>query len=150
MSTETFLKGPKLVAAYENNSIRLNSHMGEGLVCVDFPKEWLEWVDAYVRGDQGSPLVLKLDHLTLFQREVLEALNELPRGSTMTYGALASSIGRPGAARAVGNSCRLNPYPFLIPCHRIVASTGVGGFAYPLKIKEILLEFECGTVPAFS
>lgn len=148
MSTEIFSAGPSLIATQSAGTIRLALHDGSGLVCKDFPKAWLDWVDSYVQGGQTEPIDLNLEHLSPFRQEVLKALREVPRGSTVTYGELASNAGKPGAARAVGSSCRLNPYPLLIPCHRVVASNGLGGFAYPLNIKLLLLEFDSGTLPA--
>jgi len=62
-----------------------------------------------------------------FQRRVWSALREIPAGKVMTYGELAQLLG--SSARAVGNACRRNPTPIVVPCHRIVAATGLGGFA---------------------
>ncbi len=61
----------------------------------------------------------------------------------MTYGELAANIGQPKAARAIGMACHHNPYPLFIPCHRVIASgKRLGGFAYDLKMKQLLLNFE--------
>ncbi len=64
---------------------------------------------------------------TPFQRRVWHALRQLPAGQTITYGALAARLG--SGARAVGNACRANPLPLVVPCHRVVAAGGLGGFA---------------------
>jgi O-6-methylguanine DNA methyltransferase len=75
--------------------------------------------------------------------EVLNTLQHTSFGEVMTYQQLASHIGRPKAVRAVGSALHRNPLPLLIPCHRIVSKKdGLGGFAYLLEIKEILLNFE--------
>jgi O-6-methylguanine DNA methyltransferase len=65
-----------------------------------------------------------------FARRVLEAAREIPPGRTITYGELARSVGRPDAARAVGQIMGSNPVPLIIPCHRVVAAGGrSGGFS---------------------
>jgi len=64
---------------------------------------------------------------TPFQKRVWQALLEIPPGRVRTYGDLARSLGT--SPRAVGNACRANPIPLLIPCHRVVAADGLGGFA---------------------
>lgn len=80
---------------------------------------------------------------TVFQQQVWQALQEIPYGQTMSYGGLAASIGRPNAARAVGAAANRNPFPIVIPCHRLVGSTGnLVGFAGGVKVKQALLELE--------
>ncbi len=64
---------------------------------------------------------------TAFQQRLREALLELPAGQTVTYGALARRLG--SSPRAVGAGCRANPLPLLVPCHRVVAAGGTGGYA---------------------
>lgn len=66
---------------------------------------------------------------TKFQSSVLRACRQIPYGSTLSYGALAAKSGSPNAARAVGSTMKSNRFPIIIPCHRVVASTGVGGFS---------------------
>jgi methylated-DNA-[protein]-cysteine S-methyltransferase len=82
---------------------------------------------------------------TPFQRRVWQALQEIPSGMTMTYGELAELVG--SGPRAVGNACRANPCPLIVPCHRVVGKTGLGGFAgerggEKLEIKRWLLRHE--------
>ncbi|HEX6266952.1 MAG TPA: methylated-DNA--[protein]-cysteine S-methyltransferase, partial [Burkholderiales bacterium] len=84
---------------------------------------------------------------TPFQRRLWEALCEIPRGKTLTYGELARRLD--GEARAVGQACGDNRLPIVIPCHRVVAANGIGGFAhatggYLLEAKRWLLAHECG------
>jgi O-6-methylguanine DNA methyltransferase len=59
-----------------------------------------------------------------------------------TYGEIAAALGKPGAARAVGNACGANPLPLYIPCHRVVAGNGLGGFTSGLAWKRALLKAE--------
>ena len=77
-----------------------------------------------------------------FARRVYEALMDLGVGETATYGEIASRIGSPGSARAVGTACKRNPFPIIVPCHRVVRSDGLGNFAYGSQLKEQLLDFE--------
>lgn len=84
---------------------------------------------------------------TAFQRRLWDALCAIPRGTTLTYGELARRLG--GEARAVGQACGDNRLPIVIPCHRVVAANGIGGFAhatsgYLLEAKRWLLAHECG------
>jgi methylated-DNA-[protein]-cysteine S-methyltransferase len=80
---------------------------------------------------------------TPFQREVWEALRDIPYGVVWTYGHLAASIGRPGAGRAVGAANGSNPLPVLIPCHRVVGADGqLTGYGGGLPRKRALLELE--------
>ena len=76
-------------------------------------------------------------------RRVLSEDGEIPRGRVMTYGGLAASLGVPGGARAVGNAMAGNPFPLVIPCHRVVRSDGsLGGFGGGLSMKRALLAME--------
>ena len=79
---------------------------------------------------------------TDFQRAVWTALRNIPRGETKTYGEIAAAIGRPNAMRAVGTACGANPLPLFIPCHRVVARNGLGGFGSGLPWKKMLLTTE--------
>jgi methylated-DNA-[protein]-cysteine S-methyltransferase len=83
---------------------------------------------------------------TEFQRQLWDALCEIPRGKTLTYGELAQRLGVD--ARAIGQACGDNRLPIVIPCHRVVAADGIGGFAhatsgYLLEAKRWLLMHEC-------
>ena len=78
-----------------------------------------------------------------FVRDVLTACCRIPRGEVRTYGQLAALVGKPGAARAVGQVMAWNPVPLLIPCHRVVRSGGfLGGFGGGRRWKEYLLARE--------
>ena len=90
-------------------------------------------------------------HGTPYQHRVWQALLEIPSGQTQSYGALAQQLG--SAARAVGQACGANPIPVIIPCHRVLAKSGLGGFMHhasgnPLQIKRWLLEHEHVLRPA--
>ena len=80
-----------------------------------------------------------------FRRSAMAALSAIPYGETCTYSDLATQCGHPGAARAVGAVCRSNPIPILIPCHRVVSSNGIGGYAgleQRIELKRALLAIE--------
>jgi methylated-DNA-[protein]-cysteine S-methyltransferase len=84
---------------------------------------------------------------SLFAQAVWRALMEIPRGQTRSYGEIAAVLGRPNAARAVGQACGANPIPILIPCHRVLAANRrIGGFSGGLAWKYCLLELEGITV----
>ena len=76
-----------------------------------------------------SDIPLDLRALTPFQRRVAEVLRATPSGQTISYGEVALLAGRPGAARAVGQAVKANPLLILIPCHRVVAAQGPGGWS---------------------
>ena len=82
---------------------------------------------------------------TPFQQKVWRELENIPPGKVVSYGELAKKLGT--SARAVGNACRNNPIPVVIPCHRVVSKTGIGGYAGDtggelLRIKSWLLQYE--------
>jgi len=79
---------------------------------------------------------------TEFQRKVLKKVAQIPFGATMTYGEIAEAIGKPKAYRAVGSANAKNNLPLVIPCHRVVASHGLGGYGGGLKLKKKLLKLE--------
>ncbi|HUY17520.1 MAG TPA: methylated-DNA--[protein]-cysteine S-methyltransferase [Acidimicrobiales bacterium] len=79
---------------------------------------------------------------TDFQHEVWDALKEIPYGEVRTYGDVAVSVDRPLASRAVGNANHANPWPVVVPCHRVVSSTGIGGYGGGDDVKRFLLDLE--------
>jgi methylated-DNA-[protein]-cysteine S-methyltransferase len=86
---------------------------------------------------------LDLSKATAFQKLVWQAAQTIPHGQTKSYGWIAAQIGKPNAAKAVGQALGRNPIPILIPCHRVIAGGGkLGGFFCGLDIKKLLLEIE--------
>jgi len=79
---------------------------------------------------------------TDFQKRVWQHISEIPYGNTITYRRLAELAGSPMGSRAAGTACGANPVALLIPCHRVVAQNGLGGFAGGLAIKKALLGLE--------
>jgi methylated-DNA-[protein]-cysteine S-methyltransferase len=102
-------------------------------------------IEKYV-ADPGYRFKLPLKHIgTAFQRRVWEQISAVPLGETRTYGDLARALR--SAPRAVGQACGTNYFPLVIPCHRVVAANGLGGFAhtsdgYLLDVKRWLLAHE--------
>lgn len=100
----------------------------------------------YAAGKKISFKHLRLDlsDQTEFSREVLKQCRRVGYGRTLTYGQLAEKAGSPRGARAVGTCMRKNRFPLVIPCHRIVAGSGIGGFSGPTGclMKQKLLELE--------
>ena len=82
---------------------------------------------------------------TDFQQKVWKEILKIPYGETRSYKQIAINIGRPNSSRAVANACGKNPYPELIPCHRVIRSDGsVGGYSLKggIKQKKLLLKDE--------
>ncbi len=96
----------------------------------------------------GQPVEFSLAGLDLtgvggFARRVLTLDHAIPRGRVMTYAGMAARLGVPGGARAVGNAMARNPFPLVVPCHRVVGSDrGLRGFGGGLAMKRALLEME--------
>ena len=96
----------------------------------------------------GAPVVFSLENLDMsgcseFQRRVLLQNRRIPRGFVSTYGRMADKLSLPKGARAVGNALAGNPFPIIIPCHRIVRVNGApGGYGGGLGMKIALLEME--------
>lgn len=80
--------------------------------------------------DQLALIPLDLSQHSAFCRRVYELTRAIPAGETLTYGELAARVGEPGAARAVGQAMARNPFPLIVPCHRVLAAHGgAGGFS---------------------
>lgn len=101
----------------------------------------------YITGDR-TEFDLPLDPVgTEFQQHVWDALAAIPFGETLSYGELADQLDRPGAARAVGAATGRNPISIVIPCHRLVGSTGkLTGFAGGVDTKRWLLDHEANSL----
>jgi O-6-methylguanine DNA methyltransferase len=104
----------------------------------------------YFRGERETFREIEVDlgDATEFQRAVYGATRAIPYGKVATYGQIAKAIGRPKAQRAVGQALNRNPVAIVIPCHRIVAADGLGGFGSPAHWKEDLLRLEGSLRPA--
>lgn len=110
-------------------------------------RRWIAAMQAYFRGEpvDFSQAPLDVSGLSELDRDLYAVLRRVERGSVVTYGDLAMRVGRPGAARAVGGAMARNPWPIVVPCHRVLAKGGEpGGFSAPggLSTKRRLLAME--------
>ncbi|OIO69129.1 MAG: cysteine methyltransferase [Zetaproteobacteria bacterium CG1_02_53_45] len=99
------------------------------------------WLDAYFNGSCTS-LPALAEPATSFQATMRQGLLEIPAGEVRTYGELARLLHT--SPRAMGQALGANPLPILIPCHRVIAADGLGGFACGVEWKKKLLKFERG------
>ena len=116
-------------------------------------------IAAFLAGGKDDFLDLRLDLTAAgaWERAVYAAARAIPAGTTITYGTLAERVGDPGQARAVGQALGRNPWPIVVPCHRITAAEGrMGGFSAPggtatkLKLLEIEGALAAETLPLFG
>ena len=114
------------------------------LPCYSFPvvNKFYAYYEGAITNDWD--IELNLDNLPPFSRKVLEFVHTIPYGETLTYAEVARAVDKPGAARAVGQALKRNPLPLIIPCHRVVASNGPGGFTSPggIATKLEMLQWE--------
>lgn len=127
-------------------AIRLNG-IPAGAIPEDTPvaQEACRQLSAYFQGQRKDfqlPLAWKG---TPFRRRVWQALLDIPYGEIRTYAQVAKAVGSPKAVRAVGGACHDNPWLIVVPCHRVVGSSGqLTGYAAGLDTKRFLLEYEGG------
>jgi methylated-DNA-[protein]-cysteine S-methyltransferase len=130
---------------------------GDVLLWHELPRAGLETVGehplatrlaAYFAGgaEDFTDVTLDLSWCTPFQHAVATALRAVPRGETVTYGELAALAGHPGASRAAGSFCAHNRFGIIVPCHRVVAADGLGGYgSLGADYKRRLLALEGAT-----
>jgi len=107
----------------------------------------IDGIVALFRGEKRDlrEIVLDVEGLPDFSRRVYELARTIPPGATLTYGEVARRLGTPGMARAVGHALGQNPWPIVVPCHRVLAADGgMGGFSAPggVSTKRRMLEIE--------
>jgi len=102
------------------------------------------WLGAYFSGEAADSSALRLQmHGAPFERRVWRALLQIPPGQTTSYGAIAKKLGSPAASRAVGAANGANPIAIVVPCHRVIGSSGsLVGYGGGLKRKTWLLDHE--------
>ena len=126
----------------------LEDTQGEAIPDRDLFPSMQASIQAYFTGERAvfsTSIPLALKKMTVFSRSVLQACAGVPLGETSDYAALASQAGSPRAARAVGTALAKNPIPLIIPCHRIIARSGLtGGFSASggCAMKQRLLRHE--------
>ena len=112
--------------------------------CTAVLKETEEQINQYLSGDRKVFTVpISIDRVSDFTHKVLEAVADIDYGETRTYSEIAEDIGEPTAYRAVGSACGRNPLPIIIPCHRVVPSSGgTGSYTGGSALKKRLLAHE--------
>ncbi len=123
----------------------LASHYGAcELNTTPIPALFRHPIEAYFAGDFSLlDLIPTCTNGTRFQQQVWAALREIPAGTTLSYGALASKIGKPNATRAVGRANGANPIGIVVPCHRVIGADGsLTGYGGGMDRKQWLLEHE--------
>jgi len=123
-------------AAGNLTEVTLPKHVPAALTADDLA-EVLKQLEAFPLADHGAP----------FMRKVREKMRKIPWGHALTYQELAAKAGSPKASRAVGQACARNPLPLIIPCHRVLAENGIGGFGYGVEWKSALLALETEARP---
>ncbi|MFO1408022.1 MAG: methylated-DNA--[protein]-cysteine S-methyltransferase [Steroidobacteraceae bacterium] len=110
-------------------------------------RQAIEAVAALLAGGDPDLDAVELDWTAVgpFERAVYETTRRIPRGETRSYGEIAAALGDPGAARAVGQALGRNPFPVIVPCHRVLAADGrPGGFSAPggvaTKLRMLAIE----------
>jgi AraC family transcriptional regulator of adaptative response/methylated-DNA-[protein]-cysteine methyltransferase len=105
--------------------------------------EWVSKIVASLETGSGTAAIPLDAQGTAFQHQVWEALQQIPRGTTLSYSEIAKKIGRPSAVRAVARAIATNPVALVVPCHRVVREDGgLGGYRWGVERKEQLLESE--------
>src|SRR5688572_16564923 len=110
-------------------------------------RDAIDGIVALLRGEKRDlgDVALDFDGVPAFNRRVYEIARTIPPGATMTYGDIALRLAMPGTARAVGQALGQNPWPIVVPCHRVLAADGgMGGFSAPggVATKRRMLEIE--------
>jgi len=122
--------------------------LGEKVKQADFSPDKLSsltqrFQDYYSGKKIEFPDALDFSGATEFQKQVWQAARQIPHGETRSYGWIAKQIGKPRAARAVGQALGKNPFLIVVPCHRVIAGDGtLGGFGCGLPAKQKLLKLE--------
>ncbi|MEM2362529.1 MAG: MGMT family protein [Candidatus Nezhaarchaeales archaeon] len=142
-------KGSEGEAVYEakrvavaNVSYKFRSEMDPSTRRVG--REVVEFINSYIKGDKPKiTFKLNVEGLTKFMNKVLAIVSSIPRGFVTCYGCVAEVIENPYACRAVGRALAMNPWPIIIPCHRVVKSDlTLGGYRGGLDMKRELLRIE--------
>jgi methylated-DNA-[protein]-cysteine S-methyltransferase len=149
--------GPILIAGSEEGLLRISLHTSRKSALESITQRFPQSIKSpdgfgdlpqrlkrYARGER---IVfndrLDLDNATTFQQAVWETTHTIPQGETRTYEWIAQRIGRPGAARAVGQALKRNPLPIIVPCHRVIGKDGsLTGFSAGIEMKRLLLDLE--------
>jgi O-6-methylguanine DNA methyltransferase len=146
--TPSGLLGLRLNQTLSDVAETISLKWGSEIICDDSPfgpanHNIREHIRAYLDGnDVPLNAVIQPVMLTPFTVDVHRYVSRIPYGVTCSYGEIAAYMGNPGAARAVGTACGKNSALIAVPCHRVVASNGIGGFGLDINLKKRLLFHE--------
>jgi methylated-DNA-[protein]-cysteine S-methyltransferase len=131
----------------DDDSMLRNAQQDDSPATVSFHNKVVNKLIEFAAGEEVDleGIAVNTSRMTVFQKQVHEACRAIPWGETLSYGQLATVVGHPGAARAVGTVMSKNRYPLIVPCHRVLGSQGkLGGYSAPegLSMKRRLLEME--------
>lgn len=129
-------------SAISSIALNVNDECMESESCEIFDTAQKQLSEYFNGSRQTFDFPIKVLSGTDFQKSVWELLRKIPYGCVISYGEIAKMLGNPRACRAVGNAVGANPLPIVIPCHRVVAANGIGGFSGGLHIKKILMDIE--------
>lgn len=150
VATETGLRRISIHSSFDDATRNLVTNYPDS---TNHPDDFIDLAERLKRYTLGERATfndkLDLGQATPFQRAVWDATREIPYGETRSYEWIACRIGKPGAARAVGQALKRNPLPLIVPCHRVIGkSGGLTGFSCGLDVKRqlIALEFADGLI----
>lgn len=149
--------GDEVLVAFSNKGLRMITtgmsadefrvayarRFGRDITPGSLPERLRKQVVGALSGEGCDKPLVDIADLGDFERKVLEILTKIPRGEVRTYTWVAKKAGNPKAVRAVGNICARNVVPFVVPCHRVVPSSGgIGNYAFGSPVKRALLKRE--------
>jgi methylated-DNA-[protein]-cysteine S-methyltransferase len=124
------------------SEIVLSQKIKKGEKLTPLEIECKEQLEEYLAGKRKKFSISIYISGTSFQQKVWNEMMKIPYGKTISYKELAEKIKKPKAYRAVANACGANKIPIIIPCHRVVATSGLGGYSAGIEIKRKLLHLE--------
>lgn len=139
---------PRMLKYLQAHYAHLSGGTVDALVGEGLQSHLIKGLEAYFAGDVNDLMTIPVAlRGTSFQQQVWSALRDIPGGTTVTYGALATGLGKPNASRAVGMANARNPIAIAVPCHRVIgANAQLTGYAGGLHRKQWLLQHE-GILP---
>lgn len=147
MTHSAFFSGIGSVSFVEQDGILIGIDFVEQPLCISCHETPLQIqivreMSEYLEGKRKVFSIPLHFHGTPFQESVWKVVASIPFGTTLTYSQIAERIGSPRACRAVGTAVGKNPIPIIIPCHRVLSRSGLGGYSGGLHIKKVLLALE--------
>lgn len=127
---------------YDKEWMRMENTLRQESYSDDKSNDMIHTIRSTINGDNNKKVPFEFFRGTPFQYEVWSAICDIPKGQTATYSDIARRIGKPNAVRAVANACKANHIAVIIPCHRVVASNGFGGYRWGVDKKIALLTRE--------